>query len=169
MRHFVNIGEWMKNLWTLGGIWEQEYEKVYFNYCIPTVLLFSINWQDVDRLTYILKSQPIIFISDRTTPSAYVYFCFFILIFLIFIFTLFYFTILYWFCHTLTWICHRCAWVPKHEPPSHLPPHIISLDHPRAPAPSILLMFNFYFCWCYLESDLYLYFKFYLHSYKENV
>ena len=58
--------------------------------------------------------------------------------FLIFIFTLFYFTILYWFCHTLTWIHHRCTWVPKHEPPFHLTPHIISLDHPRAPAPSIL-------------------------------
>ena len=58
--------------------------------------------------------------------------------FLIFIFTLFYFTILYWFCHTLTWICHRCTWVSKHEPPSCLPSHIISLDHPRAPAPSIL-------------------------------
>ena len=28
--------------------------------------------------------------------------------------------------------------VPKHEPPSHLPPHIISLGHPSAPAPSIL-------------------------------
>ena len=26
----------------------------------------------------------------------------------------------------------------QHEPPSHLPPHIISLDHPHAPAPSIL-------------------------------
>ena len=55
--------------------------------------------------------------------------------FLIFIFTLFYFTILYWFCHTLTWIHHRYTWVPNPEPP---PPHIISLDHPRAPAPSIL-------------------------------
>ena len=54
------------------------------------------------------------------------------------IFTLFYFTILYWFCHTLTWICHRCIWAPNPEPLSHLPPHIISLDHPRAPAPSIL-------------------------------
>ena len=43
-------------------------------------------------------------------------------IFLIFIFTLFYFTILYWFCHTLTWIHHGCTCVPKHEPPSHLPP-----------------------------------------------
>ena len=63
---------------------------------------------------------------------------YFILIFLIFIFTLFYFKILYWFCHTLTWIRHGCTWVPKHEPPSNLPPDIISLDHPRAPAPSIL-------------------------------
>ena len=26
----------------------------------------------------------------------------------------------------------------KYEPPSHLPPHNISLGHPRAPAPSIL-------------------------------
>ena len=60
------------------------------------------------------------------------------LFFLIFIFTLFYFTILYWFCHTLTWIRHGGTWVPNPEPPSHLPPHIISLDHPRAPAPSIL-------------------------------
>ena len=58
--------------------------------------------------------------------------------FIYFFFTLFCFTILYWFCHTLTWIHHRCTWVPKHEPPSHLPPLIISLDHPRAPAPSIL-------------------------------
>ena len=60
------------------------------------------------------------------------------LLFLMFIFTLFYFKILYWFCHTFTWICHRCTWVPNPEPLSHLPPHIISLDHPRAPAPSIL-------------------------------
>ena len=60
--------------------------------------------------------------------------------FLVFIFTLFSFTILYWFCHTLTWISHGCTWVPNPEPPSHLLPRIISLDHPRAPAssPSIL-------------------------------
>ena len=55
-----------------------------------------------------------------------------------FIFTLFYFRILYWFCHTLTWICHGCIRAPNPESPSHLPPHIISLDHPHAPAPSIL-------------------------------
>ena len=28
--------------------------------------------------------------------------------------------------------------VPKHEPPSYLPPHNISLGHHRAPAPSML-------------------------------
>ena len=28
--------------------------------------------------------------------------------------------------------------IPKHEPPSHLPPHNISLGHPHAPAPSML-------------------------------
>ena len=54
------------------------------------------------------------------------------------IFTLFCFTILYWFCHTLTWISHGCTWVPYPEPRSHLPPDVISLDHPHAPAPSIL-------------------------------
>ena len=67
----------------------------------------------------------------RVVSSAY-------LLFLILIFTLFCFTIWYWFCHTLTWISHRCTWFPNPEPPSHLPPHIISLDHPRATAPSIL-------------------------------
>ena len=50
----------------------------------------------------------------------------------------FYFTILYWFCHTSTWICHGCTRVPHPEPPSHLPPHTISLGHPSAPAPSFL-------------------------------
>ena len=44
----------------------------------------------------------------------------------------------YWFCHTLTWIQHGCTCDPKHEPPSHFPPHNIPLGHPRAPAPSRL-------------------------------
>ena len=65
--------------------------------------------------------------------------CFSLIVFIVLFFlTLFYFTILYWFCHTLTWIHHRCTCVPKHEPPSHLPPHNISLGHHRAPAPSML-------------------------------
>ena len=45
---------------------------------------------------------------------------------------------MYWFCHTSIWIRHRCTRVPNPEHHSHLSPHIISLDHPRAPAPSIL-------------------------------
>ena len=64
----------------------------------------------------------------------------------------FYFTILYWFCHTLTWIHHRCTCVPKHERPSHLPPHNISLGHPRTPAPSML----------YPASDIDWWFVFYM-------
>ena len=47
-------------------------------------------------------------------------------------------TILYWFRHTSTRVHHGCTCVHHPEPPSHLPPHIISLSHPRAPAPSIL-------------------------------
>ena len=64
--------------------------------------------------------------------------------FIVFIFflrkiTLFlFFFNLYWFCHTLTWIHYGCTCIPKHEPLSHLPPHNISLGHPRAPAPSML-------------------------------
>ena len=54
------------------------------------------------------------------------------------LFFFFYFTILYWFCHTSTCIHHGCTRVPHPEPPSHLPPHTISLGHPSAPAPSFL-------------------------------
>ena len=78
------------------------------------------------------------FLHFRFLSSFYFYYLFIIIIILILIFTLFCFTILYCFCHTLTWISHECTWVPNPEPPSHLPPHIISLGHPRAPAPSIL-------------------------------
>ena len=49
-----------------------------------------------------------------------------------------YFTILYWFCHASTWIRHGCTHVPHPEPPSNLPPSIIPLGCPSAPAPSIL-------------------------------
>ena len=70
--------------------------------------------------------------------------------FLIFIFTLFYFTILYWFCHTLTWIHHGYIQAPNPETPSHFPPHIISLDHPHAPAPSILYPVS-NIDWCFIS------------------
>ena len=42
------------------------------------------------------------------------------------------------FCHTLTWISHGCTCVPHPEPPSQLPPHLIPLGHPSAPALSTL-------------------------------
>lgn len=48
-----------------------------------------------------------------------------------FVFTLFCFAVLYWFCHALAWVRRGCAWVPGPGPPSHLPPHDISLDHPH--------------------------------------
>ena len=73
------------------------------------------------------------------------------------IFTLFYFTILYWFCHTLTRIHHGCTWVPSHEPPSHFPPHIISLDHPHAPAPSILYLVSNIDWWFVSHKILYMF------------
>ena len=53
----------------------------------------------------------------------------------------FYFILLYNIVLVLLYIDmihHRCTWVPNPEPPSHHPPHIISLGHPSAPAPSIL-------------------------------
>ena len=46
---------------------------------------------------------------------------------------LFYFFIFFKILKSLILTC-----VPKHEPPSHLPPHNISLGHPHAPAPSML-------------------------------
>ena len=53
-----------------------------------------------------------------------------------FFFTLFYNTVL-----VLPYIDMnppRVWCIPKHEPPSHLPPHNISLGHHRAPAPGML-------------------------------
>ena len=59
------------------------------------------------------------------------------LLFIFFNFILFNFTILYWFCHISKWICHRYTCVPHPEPSSLLPPHIIPLGRPSAPAPRI--------------------------------
>ena len=51
-----------------------------------------------------------------------------------FFFSLFYlFIYLFLILKSLILTC-----IPKHEPPSHLPPHNISVGHPRAPAPSML-------------------------------
>ena len=83
-----------------------------------------------------LESHSFIYLFICTIHSIYVTVSFSLLI--TFIFTLIYFTIPYWFCHTSTWICHGCIRAPNPESPSHLLPHIISLDHPHAPAPSML-------------------------------
>ena len=82
-----------------------------------------------------IRSKVTFSIRSMLTTLLFIYL---FIYFLILIFTLFYFTILYWFCHTLTWIHHGCTCVPKHEPPSHLPPHNISLGHYRSPAPNML-------------------------------
>ena len=37
-----------------------------------------------------------------------------------------------------TWIIHGCTCVPHPKPSSHLPPHLIPLGHPSAPALSTL-------------------------------
>ena len=67
--------------------------------------------------------------------SKWVSFFFFFLVFLIFI-SWRLIILQYWsgFCHTLTWISHGFTCVPHPEPPSHLPPHLIPLGHPSAPA-----------------------------------
>ena len=44
------------------------------------------------------------------------------------------------FCHTLTWISHGFTCVPHPDPPSHLPPHLIPLGLPSAPALSTCFM-----------------------------
>ena len=100
------------------------------------------NMWDLPRLgtepVYLMLQGGLLTAGPSWKPHITAFYFFIFNFFLIFTFTLFYFTILYWFWHTLTWICHGSTWVPNPEPPSHLPPHIISLDHPCAPAPSIL-------------------------------
>ena len=65
----------------------------------------------------------------RLLVFTFIYFLNFILFFN--------FIMLYWFCYISQWICHRYTCVPHPEPSSLLPPHIIPLGHPSAPAPSI--------------------------------
>ena len=42
-------------------------------------------------------------------------------------------------CHILTWISHGFTCIPHPNPPSQLPPHVIPLGLPSAPAPSTCL------------------------------
>ena len=69
-------------------------------------------------------------------------FLFYYFIFLpLFFFFFFYFILLYNTVLVLPYIDMNPPRVYMHsqyEPPSHLPPHNISLGHPRAPAPSML-------------------------------
>ena len=158
--HQVSLSLIPSKLLPLSGVWitwdfcmsslrrESQFPTAVQLLCMQVLLILkgrhsggSFSWCRTLRLgTLMWGSEPcslrrtsviVVFISFVAYPADIVGWIFFF-------FTLFYFTILYWFCHTLTWIRHECTWVPNHEPPSHLPPHIISLDHPRAPAPSIL-------------------------------
>ena len=112
-------------LWMVQPLWKSLRQFL-------TKLILLLPWDPVITLLGIYPNEFKTYICIKTCTGIF----FFIL--KNFIFTLFYFTILYWFCHTLTWIHHGCTCVSKHEPPSHLPPHNISLDHPCAPAPSML-------------------------------
>ena len=55
---------------------------------------------------------------------------------MIFLFLFIYLFVCFFFFLILKSLILTC--VPKHEPPSHLPPYNISLGHPHAPAPSML-------------------------------
>ena len=84
------------------------------------LVILSIKRMQSRMMTVYIMDSTVVFNMNSEIDQAPMKFnCFF--------FTLFYFTILYWFCHTLTWIHHRCTCDPKHEPPSHLPPHNIPL------------------------------------------
>ena len=120
--------------------------------CREVVVSVTLNWYSDWTLTCLLYmilkfiSSKFLILQIKQINLREIYCFFFELVvydlfnqfFVNFIFTLFYFTILYWYCHTLTCIHHGCIQAPNPESPSHLPPHIISLDHPHAPAPSIL-------------------------------
>ena len=129
---------WTELLWMylLMDLSPEQY-AIYWNVSVIEYVdvYFQSSWTNLpwhyQLIVYLLALHPTQYLYGQNLFLSFKFF-------LILIFTLFCFAILYWFCHTLTWIHHGCTWVPNPEPPSHLPSHIISLDHPRAPAPSIL-------------------------------
>ena len=114
-------------------------QSVYCKYCqwmpdfMPFFLKEKYSWQSH---LFVYHFYTYIYIYIYLTFIAALFFCLFVCLFYYYYY--FYFTILYWFCHTSTWICHGSTRVPHPEPLSHLPPHIIPLGHPSAPAPSFL-------------------------------
>ena len=87
--------------------------------------LFYLTWSVM--VIFVPFSPPLLSYSTLSYKSIQFFFFFFTLFQGNFIYFI-YFLIL----KSLILTC-----VPKHEPPSHLPPHNISLGHPHAPAPNI--------------------------------
>ena len=86
----------------------------FFCTCWPLVCLYYRNVYSDPLLTFF----PFIFISWRLITLQYCS----------------------GFCHTLTWISHGFTCVPHPDPPSRLPPYLIPLGFPSAPALSTCLM-----------------------------
>ena len=84
------------------------------------------SWTFIDIVNLKIDLHKIQYEHDKVNRIASHILDFFFFLYGEFYFILFYFKSLILTC------------VPKHEPPSHLPPHNISLGHPHAPAPSML-------------------------------
>ena len=115
---------------------------VFHSSSVYSCHLFLLSCASVRSIPFLSFIEPIF---AWNGPLVSVIFFIFFLNFILFlnwtiqkiIIFLFNFTILYWFCHISKWILHRYTCVPHPEPSSLLPPHIIPLGHPSAPAPSI--------------------------------
>ena len=120
----ARILEWVAISFSRGSSWPKDQTWVHRKISkVKVMSFFKLSWV-VDTHVFMIPIY------------TYMLFCisFF---FFFFNFILFNFIILYWFCHISKWICHRYTCVPHPEPSSLLPPHIIPLGHPSAPAPSI--------------------------------
>ena len=119
-------------VWTLLRPFIVWYSSLFFH-------SFFFFWTDDSFLTWyytcfnpILPNHPSLSLSHRVQKTV-LYICIFF--FFEFCFA-FYFFLLFFIFLILKSLMLTC--VPKHEPPSHLPPQNISLGHPHAPAPSML-------------------------------